>query len=317
MAQVLGFFSYIVEGIKSIRAWQRDRITLRARLSISADIELLNTVGCPCLIVLVTCTGTRPAKIRSAQISMKAPGIIDAFQKGFQDDLGYSPPHGTPCQNDSLSMGLVPLQRPNLPDGWRLERDDVCRFCLPILVPGVRLFARAKLRDPCITVTLLDETQIILLKGAIVRRTLASLFEAYGNLPCTLNPRVIVPIEVKVVSTTLPGGTSELIGRTNPAPVVLASQCESMLTEEQAEYLLKIAEPANEGRVYHALLDAFKGRETERYRDMLTGFVEDGLMRVESDSWVLTSRGYEKVDQLRKLHERKPTPPPLPKTDSS
>lgn len=73
------------------------------------------------------------------------------------------------------------------------------------------------------------------------------------------------------------------------------------LTKEEINYLLKIAD--QEGKIYHKLLSAFSGRDTEIYREMLNKFVQISLMREELDYWALTAKGYAFCEELRQQND--------------
>lgn len=71
------------------------------------------------------------------------------------------------------------------------------------------------------------------------------------------------------------------------------------LEDDEIDYLLKIAQPTNGGKVIHGVFEYSAGNaETERYRAMIEKFVDFGLMREDIDFWAMTHLGHVLVAEL-------------------
>ncbi len=205
----------VILGIPRLLAKRRnDRVSLRAGLTVAGDAEVVGAVGCACLVLTVACTSKRAAKIRGAFLALEGDDFLSAFQKGFQSGLGHVPPEKPPRQ--SLVVDLIPASKPNSQNGFVLQRDDVCRFLLPIRVPCLPMFAECAPKDVSMGVVSFDGAESVVLQGTTVQDHVKALMQMWGDAIQTLN--VPVSIRVKVTSRSVPK-LPDIVGKTNPAPV--------------------------------------------------------------------------------------------------
>lgn len=115
-------------------------------------------------------------------------------------------------------MNLVRLSPPNSPEGYVLERDDVCRFFYPLPMPPTILALRAKPEQVWIEVRFFDDTEQTLLTGREVQDVLDSVYQVYKERPGHVN--VPVSMGVRVKSTTPP--KVDMQGKVNPNYVPMA-----------------------------------------------------------------------------------------------
>ena len=73
-----------------------DEVQISASTTLEYGLDLVNNVGCPCLILKVVCQSKRPAKIRRAMVCVIGKQIMASFQEGFGHDFGYTPPPWMP-----------------------------------------------------------------------------------------------------------------------------------------------------------------------------------------------------------------------------
>ncbi len=192
-----------------------DRISLKGNLKISADINILNAIGCAGLILTITCKSKRPAKIKESYISLVVGSeIVESFEKGFNFSFGQDSSLDLPAPK--LIVKLIPISKPSNEDGYVLERDDICRFILPIQLPCLHIFTKAPSEDVSICVKYINDDETILMKGLEVQETIHDLINVHGNLP--MNIKVPLSIKLLTSTTTLPD-SSGIIGKINPNPI--------------------------------------------------------------------------------------------------
>jgi len=205
----------IIGVIKLLAGKRLDRILLTGHLNVSAGIDILSTIGCAGLILTITCKSKRPAKIKEAYISLiVGPNIIESFEKGFNFPFGQGSNPDLPAAK--CIVKLIPISEPSNKDGYVLERDDVCRFILPIQIPILPEFAKAPSEDVSICVKYINDDEIIVMKGLEVQEAIRGLIDMHGNLPMNLK----IPLSIALtVSTKTPPDSSSLVGKTNPNPI--------------------------------------------------------------------------------------------------
>jgi len=203
-------------GVTKLLSGKRlDRILLTGHLNVSAGIDILSTIGCAGLILTITCKSKRAAKIKESYISLVVgPEIVESFEKGFNFPFGQGSSLDLPAPK--LIVKLIPISKPSNKDGYVLERDDVCRFILPIQLPCLHIFTKAPSEDVSICVKYINDDETILMKGLEVQKTIRDLINFHGNLP--MNLKVPLSIELTTSTTTLPD-FSGIIGKTNPNPI--------------------------------------------------------------------------------------------------
>src|SRR5262245_37125205 len=118
-----------------------ESVKLDGKLDSAGDLELLQTIGCPGMRLTVICRSTRPAKIQSAHLYVEGVDMMGGLQSGFGSDFGYTPLEGS---TQTLVVDLIPLSPPNSPEGYVLNRDDVCRFFYPLPMPPTMMALQAK-----------------------------------------------------------------------------------------------------------------------------------------------------------------------------
>lgn len=201
---------------KLLAGKQADRTLLTGHLDISAGIDMLNVIGCAGLILTITCKSKRPAKIKEAYISLIAgPKIIKSFERGFNFPFGQGSNPDLP--SPKLIVKLIPISKPTNKDGFVLERDDICKFILPIQIPILPEFAKAPSEDVSICVKYINDDEIILMRGLEIQGAIRGLIDMHGNLP--MNLKVPLSVALQVSTTTLPD-SSGIVGRTNPNPIL-------------------------------------------------------------------------------------------------
>ena len=193
-----------------------EQVQLEGSLSIGGTLELIQRIGCPGLEFRVIGRSKREAKIRRALFCAEGRGFLAAFEKGFGASFGHEPPPG--LENETLQVALLPLSRPDTPEGFTLGRDDVRRFYLPLCVGGLGLFLTQPANNISVRVEFLDRSEKVLLTGALVQDTLQGLFDSYNANRYTLN--VSMNITLRASSRVLPR-TENLVGTVNPHLVEL------------------------------------------------------------------------------------------------
>lgn len=190
-------------------------IRIEGKLEMAAELELLRAIGCPGLRLTVICRGTRPVKIHSAHLLIEGVDVMRGLQHGFGADMGYTP---VPGSTQTLDVTLIPLSRPNSPEGYVLSRDDVARFYYPLPWPPTTLALEAQPEALSVTVRFFDGAERSLLSGQDVKRVLDTLYQTYRERPGELKVRM--EFGVRVQTTTLP--SVDMIGKVNPNEVSIA-----------------------------------------------------------------------------------------------
>jgi hypothetical protein len=188
-----------------------DTVKLEGRLSI--DPGLADDFGCPGIQVTLISRGKRPAKISGAALCVEGGPFLPAFEKAFGGSLGAGPPP-TGLEKQTLSLPLFPLFRPNAPDGIILQRDEVCRFFVPMELPVLPPFLSADAKDVSIRARFFDDSELPVIVGDEVQGLLRSLIDAYGKRPGKL--RFPLKMEVRVNALEFPDDSMR--GQLNPHP---------------------------------------------------------------------------------------------------
>jgi hypothetical protein len=198
---------------------REERVSLKASLSIVGGLEMLTAIGCPSLVLQLSCSGKRAAKVRKASVCLVGKDLLAAFQKGFGTDFGYVPPRD-PDLKQTLAVDLLPLSPPTVPEGYVLERGDICRFALPMMVPGLGRFAEAPSEDVTVRVEFFDGKEDILMQGLSVQGHIGDLIGLYEPARHRLNPGITIPISIRAISAAPPDLST--VGSVNPRPVDLS-----------------------------------------------------------------------------------------------
>jgi hypothetical protein len=184
---------------------------IQGKLGMGGSLELIEQIGCPGLVLTVTCLSKRPAKIHKAILLAKGKGFVKQLEKGFGASLGHNPPKGH--EEETLYAELIPLSKPHSENGYILNQDDICRFYLPLRFPGIEGVLPLPPENVSIAVEFFDESERILITGEEVMAQLKGAMEAYKNMKC--EPKVRMTMGLRVTSTSLPD-LSNIVGKTNP-----------------------------------------------------------------------------------------------------
>ncbi len=201
-----------------------EAVRIEAKSTISAGPEFMQSLGCPGLVLTITCRSKRPAKIRRARLCLVDQGIMAAIQAGFGSDMGYTP---VPGEDEELKIDLLPLQKPTTDEGFVLQQDDVARFVFPVLAGPVGLYLDRPPDASSLRVEFFDESEQVVIKGEEVRAHLEGLTELARQVQCqTKFPPVKLTVGVK--SKTMADFSA--MGQVNPKPIDFGRRTEE--TEE-------------------------------------------------------------------------------------
>lgn len=201
------------------RVWGRfhDTVRLKAKIGGAGDLAILETIGCPGLILQLKCVSIRPAKIADARICLEGDGFVEALQEGFNSKLprpvqvGDRPP-------ETLYIVLRELSCRNVTEGFVLGQDDVCKFCLPLMAPCLTQFCEAPSQNVSVRVTFFDGEDRKVLIGLQLQTVIRGLLTMYPN-EGEYKLKDPVKIGVRTAHEQLtPIG--HMVGRTNTRPVV-------------------------------------------------------------------------------------------------
>ena len=230
VALVAGVIRYIVMHYADRRT---DRVLLDSQLNMSMGMEFIQRIGCPGILLSITCKSKRPAKIQNVHFSVSLmPEDLASFETGMQFSFGQSNNESLPPPR--LQILLFPASKPTNENGFILERDDVAHFFFPIAVPVLPLFLKAPSENVQVTATYFDGSVEILKQGLLVQEMLRDLLEASGSFPMQLK----VPMSMNItVSTEKIPDTGAMIGKTNPKTICFDKSKEPMIetvfTEER------------------------------------------------------------------------------------
>jgi hypothetical protein len=158
--------------VKAFWRWNDDRIKLKASSGIASDLRVVEQIGCIGCIFTVKNGGKRPVKIKEAWVARKDPESLAAFEYGFDSPLVVWS-NGEP---PSAKVIYPLLQLPEPGNGFtRVERGDAVRFILPVQTHHIDRFSEVKSEDVTMGVTLVDDTEIVLLQGLQLQNTLRDL----------------------------------------------------------------------------------------------------------------------------------------------
>jgi len=210
-------------GIVASVAWivrrRGDVVRLSGTLASGPALPFVESVGCPCLTLTVTNRVKRVAKIKAATLSLRNADVVEDFQEGFGDGLGLTSRLDKRKPLATLGIGLLPITKPTSPQGWNLERDDICQFILPLLTSGLGLFHASPSQDLSVKVEFFDDSEYEVLRGDEILQAIRLFVEMYRDHPYQLNANITIPISLRVRSTALPDPS--LIGTTNPRAIVM------------------------------------------------------------------------------------------------
>lgn len=196
---------------KQITENRLDRIVLNADLSHSTNVDSMERLGCPAMVVTVACKGKRTAKVAGVKLSGPLTREdLAAFEVGFQFPFGQS--NNVKLPSPRLSVTLLQTTEPSNEHGFVLERDDVARFELPLAIPALPVFLSAPSEEVKLTATLFDGTDQVIKQGLVIQDFLRESLAAFKNMPMKLKQHV--EMGVTVSAEELPDAT-EMIGRVN------------------------------------------------------------------------------------------------------
>jgi hypothetical protein len=228
VALVGGAIRYLTKHLADRRA---DRVVLDSKLNISVGTNTIQRIGCPGILLSITCKSKRPAKIKSAHFSVSlTPEDLASFETGFQSPFGQSRNAALPPPR--LQIPLFPASKPTNENGFILERDDVASFFFPIAVPVLPLFLKAPSEDVQVAATFFDGSNQVLGQGLLVQEMLRDVLEASGSLPMQL--KVPMSMNITVSAEKLPD-TGAIIGKLNPKAIRFHKPQEAMIEAEFTE----------------------------------------------------------------------------------
>ena len=228
VAVVGGAIRYIARRVTEKKL---DRVVLDSELTVSAESATIQHIGCPGLLLSVTCKSDRPAKIANTSLSVAlTPEDLASFEAGFQFPFGQSDNLTLPPPR--LMIQLLPTAKPTNENGFVLERDDVARFFFPIAVPALPLFLKAPSEDVQISATFFDGSSELLKQGLSVQQMLRDVLDAYGDIPLRL--KVPMSMNITVSAEKLPA-TGPMVGKVNPKSIRFGEPQEPMIEAEFTE----------------------------------------------------------------------------------
>lgn len=196
-----------------------ESVSVDATLSQEGGLELVNTIGCAGLVLTVIGKSKRSARISGACLCLKGFDALPAFQKAFGTDFGY---RSVPSSEPVFVIELIPLSQPNSGKGWVLERDEVCRFFLPICCPALPNSIDAPSESVTIKVAFQDGSEHVVLQGMTIQSQVKGLIEVWGQAVQSLK----VPLNVRVETITGAPPDISIIGTTNPNPLRFSNRTE-------------------------------------------------------------------------------------------
>jgi hypothetical protein len=153
------------------------------------------------LVLTVVCRSRRPAKIAKALLCVEGHGFVKAMEEGFGASFGHTPPEGLDLE--TLFVRLFPLSKTQTEELHVLQRDDVCRFFLPMIIGGaIGAALVAPAQNVLLRVVFFDGEQQSVLQGELVQGSIQSLLQVYGKKQYTLKP--LLDLGISFSSTTLP-----------------------------------------------------------------------------------------------------------------
>jgi hypothetical protein len=168
--------SLIVSAIAGTIAYFRhkwlDTVRLECKLKSNTASAVLDKTGSPCMELMIKSVGLRSARIKGAMLCLEdKKDFISRFKQGF-DGLECTPIEGEP---QTIIFKFYGSSKPNSTDGYILDRDDICRFLLPVCVPCIQLFAEAQSEKVTVRIIYFDDKEETVLKGLIIQNELRSI----------------------------------------------------------------------------------------------------------------------------------------------
>ncbi len=186
-------------------------VNIEATLSVSGGLELIKQFGSPGVVLKIICRSKRPAKIRNASLCKEGRGFLAKFAQAFGTELPHSPPPGP--ETETLFIELNKLTEQNTSEGHVLQRDDVCRFFLPLTTGGLGAFLAPPPESVTIRTEFFDDSERVLLQGQQIQELLRSLVKTYGKRPW--ESKGTTRVNVRVASTEIGDFPVSAIGTTN------------------------------------------------------------------------------------------------------
>lgn len=204
-------------------------VAVEASLSVQGGLDIIERFGCPGLVLKIVCRSRRPARIRNATFCKEGHGFLAKFAEAFGTEFPHSPPTG--LESETLMLSLDRVTEANHPDGYILERDEVCRFFLPLTTGGLGAYFVPPVESVTMRAEFSDDSERVLLQGEQILGLLRSLIKTYGTRPWP--SKGCARISVRVNSTDFGGVPVSAVGTTNYKSLRLVNPSELSMEDRE------------------------------------------------------------------------------------
>jgi hypothetical protein len=170
-----------------------DPVVLTAILAVNQSVELVQKIGCPCLELTIHCRSKRPAKVAGAALHVRGLHVLAAFQDAFSTKFGWEGGDSDFLDQPSYYAGFLPGSKPDTPNGFVIEQDDVRKFLLPSHRPHLLYFIEAPPDSVSLEITHIDGRSETLLRGVEVQEVIPTLVRMCLDMTYNLHPAVVLP----------------------------------------------------------------------------------------------------------------------------
>ena len=173
---------------------------VKAKLSMTADQNVVAQIGCPCMVVRLIGASHRATRITGAEISMKVnKEFLQAFDKGFEIPFSEASTEGLPPPKFYIELfgyGTAPKTVA------KVERDDVVEFLLPVPFTPYEHFLSAPSQDIEIAIKTSDGERTVVLTGLEIQECIRSLIDFQGD--DLRGPKVVMKMGINLSAKKMP-----------------------------------------------------------------------------------------------------------------
>lgn len=191
-----------------------DQPRIEARLSCASDINIINRIGCPCVVVRLVGVSERPTRITAVEVSLEVDkAFVAALEPAFGVPFTQGISEGLPPPR--FRVDLVPVIA-SADSVVIIGRDDIAEFLLPVPFTPFEHFLRAPSQAVEVAIRAVDGQRRVLLRGLEIQEMIRFVADMQGGQ--LRAPHVTLTMGI-TISSKSPAPHLAIVGKTNSGPI--------------------------------------------------------------------------------------------------